>query len=278
MTLHLAIDIPLANWQLFPISIIIATIANASGIGGGPFFSPLFILFFGLQPHAAIGTTLFTKAFGTTSGAIGYWRRKLVDVQMALKLLMIAVPCALLGAWLSSSIDIRVFQLIFGFGLLFAAYSIFKSPREEERARAGHEAAAYSRRGRQLTQSFDYLISAWEALPLIGAGGFLDGLISSGLGESNDFFLIARSKVPVKTAVATSVFVIAVTTYFSAAFYFLRLAPDISIVLFTVPGVIIGGQLGPMVAQRINPNLLKNWLALLFVMVSFIFVFRALLA
>ncbi len=48
----------LEYWYMFPISIIIATIAMASGVEGATFFTPLFILAFRLSPEIAIGTGL----------------------------------------------------------------------------------------------------------------------------------------------------------------------------------------------------------------------------
>ncbi len=44
------------NWYLFPVSILIATIAMASGIGGAVFFSPLFIFVLKLEPSVAAVT------------------------------------------------------------------------------------------------------------------------------------------------------------------------------------------------------------------------------
>jgi hypothetical protein len=41
---------------MFPVAIIIATTAMASGVGGATFFSPLFMLALGLPPEVAIGT------------------------------------------------------------------------------------------------------------------------------------------------------------------------------------------------------------------------------
>ncbi len=55
-------------WYMFPVSIVIATIAMASGIGGATFFSPLFMLALGLPPDVAIGTGLITEVFGFASG------------------------------------------------------------------------------------------------------------------------------------------------------------------------------------------------------------------
>lgn len=46
---------------MFPISILIATTAMASGIGGATFFAPLLILALGFPPEVAIGTGLITE-------------------------------------------------------------------------------------------------------------------------------------------------------------------------------------------------------------------------
>jgi len=42
----------------------------------------------------------------------------------------------------------------------------------------------------------------------------------------------------------------------------------LSLVIFTVPGVIIGGQLGPLVASRISQHTLERGLAILFILVA----------
>ncbi len=48
-------------WYLFPVSIGVATLAMASGIGGAVFFSPIFLLWLKLEPSVAIGTALITE-------------------------------------------------------------------------------------------------------------------------------------------------------------------------------------------------------------------------
>lgn len=55
-------------WWLLPTSVLIATVAMASGVGGAVFFSPIFLLVLGLEPAVAIGTALLTELFGFGSG------------------------------------------------------------------------------------------------------------------------------------------------------------------------------------------------------------------
>ena len=75
---------------------------------------------------------------------------------------------------------------------------------------------------------------------------------------------------------ATSVFVVAITALSASIGHFVRfarsgsevLATVLSIVIFTVPGVIVGAQLGSVVANRIPQRLLERSLAILFIIVA----------
>ncbi len=55
-------------WFMFPVAILVATVAMASGVGGATFFAPIFILALRLSPEVAIGTGLITEVFGFASG------------------------------------------------------------------------------------------------------------------------------------------------------------------------------------------------------------------
>ena len=93
-------------WFMFPVSIIVATCAMLSGIGGAALFTPIFILVFPLlgeeyvlaSTMTAVAAALFTQTFGFLSGFIGYYRRKLIDYQLARRILRVSIPVAILGA------------------------------------------------------------------------------------------------------------------------------------------------------------------------------------
>ena len=89
-------------WFMFPVSIVVATCAMLSGIGGAALFTPIFILVFPLlgpeyvlnSTIAAISAALITQTFGFFSGFIGYYRRHLIDYALARRILRVAVPVA----------------------------------------------------------------------------------------------------------------------------------------------------------------------------------------
>ena len=107
-------------------------------------------------------------------------------------------------------------------------------------------------------------------------GGFFTGMISTGLGELNSYFLLERCKVPSKVAVATSVFAVAFTALAAATGHviqFLGSGPEVinqvfSFVIFTVPGVMIGGQIGPAFSSRVPQHVLEKVLGILFILIS----------
>ena len=115
-----------------------------------------------------------------------------------------------------------------------------------------------------------------EGRMIAGVGGLFIGMISTGLGELNGYLLLQRCRVPSRVAVATSVFVVAITALVASTGHFVKFVQAggesldmvLSLVIFTAPGVIIGGQLGPMVSSRISQHTLELALAILFIIVA----------
>ena len=116
----------------------------------------------------------------------------------------------------------------------------------------------------------------WFGRMVAAVGGFFTGMISTGLGELNSYFLLERCKVPSKVAVATSVFSVALTALAAATGHmiqFLGSGPEVlnqvfSFVIFTIPGVIIGGQIGPAFSSRVPQHTLEKTLGILFVLIA----------
>jgi uncharacterized membrane protein YfcA len=109
-----------------------------------------------------------------------------------------------------------------------------------------------------------------------GVGGTFVGLISTGLGELNNYALVIRCRIPTRVTVATSAAVVAVTALAASVTHFVGFVQDggdtldiiLSIVIFTVPGVIIGGQLAPRLSQRVKGEDLIRFLGWLFLAVG----------
>ncbi len=271
-------------WFMLPIAVVFATVAMASGVEGATFFTPLFILALGLPPEIAIGTGLITEVFGFASGLFAYARKRLIDFKLGLALLIVTVPMALIGTWLTVYIHADILKTILGMGLLVVAVSFLRSPEPKDIVRAD-DAIEDEYGGEKsetcLTTSGGETIcytvcNRTEGRTIAGVGGLFIGMISTGLGELNGYFLLQRCRVPSRVAVATSVFVVAVTALVASTGHFIKFVQTggdtlntvLSLVIFTVPGVIIGGQIGPLVSSRISQHTLERGLAALFIIVA----------
>jgi len=268
---------------MFPVSVLIATIAMASGVEGATFFTPLFILGLGLPTDVAVGTGLITEVFGFSSGLYAYVRKGLIDYNLGKMLLLITIPVALVGTWVAKGIPGDVLKGILGVGLFAIATSFLQSPEPESLAALDQEIKHHQGKEPQtcLTsaagETFCYTVAnRTEGRLLSGIGALFLGMVSTGLGEMNGYFLIQRCRVPSKVAVATSVLIVAITALTASIGHVVQFAQAggdtlttvLNLVIFTAPGVLIGAQLGAIVANRLPQKLLERSMGILFILVG----------
>ncbi len=280
-------------WYMFPAAVLIATIAMAAGVGGATFFSPLFILALGLPPEVAIGTGLITEVFGFASGLSAYARKRLIDYRLGLALLVVTIPMALLGTLAANWVEPDILKVVLGVGLFAVAISFLRTPEHRDVALLDHaikqeygdekgETCLITRENEKICYT---VCNRTEGRLIAGVGGLFVGLISTGLGELNGFFLLQRCRVPSRVSVATSVFIVALTALAASTGHFIRFARTggevlstvLSIVIFTVPGVILGAQLGSKVSSHIPQKVMERGLGVLFILVAVLTLGEALL-
>ena len=269
-------------WYMLPIGIVIATIAMASGVGGATFFSPLFILGLGLPADLAVGSGLVVEVFGFGSGVYAYVCRKLIDYRVGGMLLSATVPAAVAGVVVAHYVSADLLKVVLGMGLFAVAISFLRAPDEETEAQLdtlAHESAdtaetcLVTAEGEEICYT---VCNTTEGRLISGIGGLFVGMVSSGLGELNGYFLLQRCRVPSSVSVATSVFVVAITALVASAGHVYGVAqgglPGLTtmgnLLLFTVPGVVLGAQLGPEVAKRVPDRVMEIGLGLLFTLTA----------
>ncbi len=252
-------------WFMFPVSILVATTAMLTGIGGAAFFMPIFILVFPLfgpeyplaSPVAAIAVALLTETFGFSSGFVGYYRKKLIDFGLSKSFLIISVPAGIAGALVAHMVDptlvkfgYAVLVLVLAWILLFHGHGIDVPGdliTDGVARKQRYERQTISREGRV------YEYNYYHARPApTGLGGFLTGLLSVGMGEVVMPQLVKAGKVPIPVAAATSILVVIVTVMSASFTHIVTLIEEGGVsavpwhlVAYTIPGVIIGGQIGP---------------------------------
>ncbi len=276
----------LEYWFMLPAAALFSTMAMAFGVGSATFHTPFLILALGLSPEVAIASGLMAEVFGFASGIIAYSRRKLIDYRLGLMLLLATMPMAVLGAWIAGQVDPRILKVLLGVGLLIVALSFLRSPGKDKKkvpriVCEGEDKCTRSKDNRCLTtaegETYCYTFChRYEGFSLAGLGGLFLGMISTGLGELDDYFFLKRCRMPSSVAVATSVFIIAFTALAGSAGHIVQFAEAgrgelsiaLSIALFAVPGAIIGAQLGARVSVRISERVLVRSMGILFLVVG----------
>ena len=265
-------------WWIFPVAILFATVAIGSGVSGALFFSPFFMLALGLTPAQAVGAGLLTELFGMGNGLRAYVRQRVVDYRSARWLLLGAIPMVAAGALVAHLIPSTVLKLVFGGGLIaLAGFLIFQ--RAPEECEPGDREGELMRRknvnrGETLVQAKDgteYRFPlCWRppGVAMAAGGGFITGVISAGLPEIVTTQLVTRCHVPPRVAVATSVFVLAITAAVGAGIHALSATPVWHVVAWTIPGVLIGSTVGSTISKHLPGKVMEKVLGVVFAFVG----------
>lgn len=251
-------------WFLFPTGIVIAVLGMSSGVSGSNFWIPVYLLWMQLEPRVAFWTSLLTMFFGFGSGTVRNLITETIHWPLVKRYLWVMAPATAAGALISHRLPI--FALLLGFSVFVAAYALF---------------LLYdSRPGHAEPEPHDRMF--WG---LAGLGGFLHGGIATGSGTLILPCLLNHRRVGHHgVAVGTTVTLAFVCSVLSVAF---RLNPELvaaltthrqwigSMVLFAAPGVVVGGQLGPLVAARLPRAWLRRYVAVLLLAVGALVALRA---
>jgi len=233
---------------------------------------------------SAIASALLTECFGFLSGLSGYWRRGLVDWTTALKFLGLALPAALCGAVVEPALATQTTVLRTVYAALMLSLSIYLIVSERPtqlpddcpvppEGTDGDELTTRTKQGSDGT-IYTYLqpaspVASWKTVGATVSGASLTGLLGVGIGEVVLPQLVRVACVPLPIAAGTSVAVVVLTALTAASVQFFTLAaalvsqnPDLnlqqalvqvipwSLVQYTVPGAILGGQIAPWLTSR----------------------------
>ena len=269
-------------WFMFPVAIAVATCAMLSGIGGAALFTPIFILGFPLlgpeyvlsSTLAAISAALITQTFGFLSGFIGYSRRRLIDFRLAGRLLAIAVPVTAIGALTAHAVHDSLLLGAYAALVFVLAIQLWRHRRNATPVAAGDGEVRRIVDSSHRVYEYDVPVLHWRNRLTTALGAFLTGLVSVGIGEVTVSQLTRRG-LPIAVAAATSVAVVIVTVAVASTTLAAQLIRDGGwtavpwhLLVYDIPGVLIGGQLGPLLAGRVPQRALQKAIAALFLLIA----------
>ena len=237
---------------LFIVGLVVGFLAGLIGIGGGILYVPILFFFFNFDIHEAISTSIFIIFFSTASSYLFYRKRMRVKYRLALLLESATVPGVVLGSYLSSILAKEILEATYSIVLLALSIHL-----------------AYTSIRKKKEELVDIPITQIKLDRLIKGMivSFFAGLLAGSLGISGGVLkvpiLILVIGVPTKVAVATSVFMILITT--TAAFLSHIVYGRIRYVLglYAAAGAIVGAQLGGRSGVKTDPKYIRLTLAFL---------------
>ena len=102
------------------------------GAGGGFIIGPTLMLLFDFSPQSAVGTSILCVSIASLSGAISYYRLKIVDVRSTILFSIAAMPGAILAVIGLEKIDSALFNILFAIILFLTGLYVYWSPSKSE--------------------------------------------------------------------------------------------------------------------------------------------------
>ncbi|RBP95847.1 hypothetical protein DFO70_102172 [Cytobacillus firmus] len=271
---------------LLLIGIIAGGYGTIVGAGGGFIFVPALLLILDMNPVLAAGAGLVIVLINSLSGVIGYSRQGLIQYRTGLTIGISAIPGSLLGVWLLQSYSSQYFYVVFATMLVtLGIFLITKNSPFEGKAK--NQLAAAEKYPCASCESVEpdtteLVTHKGEMIPLKKGHasintrlillGFIIGVLSSYLGIGGGWLLVPILiyifKLPAHHATATSIFSLCIYSSGGVASQLFYNSFDWLTILFGGIGVIIGSQLGIILAQRMNGKVIMQMLSILLVIIG----------
>jgi uncharacterized membrane protein YfcA len=253
------------------------------GVGGGFLLTPL-LIFTGIPPAVAVATVTPQIVASSTSAAISYWRRRMIDEKMTMLLGLGGTAGSVIGVYAFTALR-SVGQLDLIIGLSYVAFlgsvgtiMLRESVRAILRVRAGRAVAA--RRpghhnwvhGLPLKTRFRRSKLYVSVLPIVALGsgiGFLGAVLGMGGGFIMVPALIYLLRVPTNVVIGTSLAYTLVTMAVATVLHATaNKSVDIMLAALLIIGGVVGAQFGAQVGQALRGEQLRALLALLVLAVA----------
>jgi hypothetical protein len=247
-------------WMTLPVGIIIASAATSVGIGGGILWMPFFLIFLKLPPESAVLTSLIIQTAGMGSATAANLRKGRVDPKLAAVLFSFAIPGIALGAWITRKVAPA--GLEFALGLLTLATAFTFVATSHKYGDPGANRAELKKAVRQ----------GW----MVSVMSIASGMLSISIGEWIIPLMRSQWAMRMSVAVATSIGAVFGSSLAGAVVHLgLGATVDGRLLLYAVPGVLIGGQLGPRIMERIHERHLKEVFVFLLTLIGIHLLFNS---
>ena len=271
-------DLPLNVFLLLGMGLAVGFISGMFGIGGGFLMTPL-LIFVGVPPAVSVASVASHIAASSFSGAISYWRKRALDTQLALMLLVGGFVGTVAGVALFTVLR-ALDQLDLMIGLSYVTLltivggvMIYEGVRAVLRDRRGlppvirRPGSHLWVHGLPLKMRFKRSKIYVSVIPVWGIG-FIIGFVGAIMGIGGGFLLVPMLiyllRVPTATVIGTSM-VLTLVTMASATVLHATTNHLVDAVLafILMVGGVTGAQFGARTGQKMRGERLRLLLGVL---------------
>lgn len=249
---------------LTPLGMAIATYGTLIGAGGGILIVPALLL---LYPHESANTiasiSLAVIFLNAISGTIAYGHMHRIDYRAGLLFAAAAIPAGFLGAYGTSLLSRRAFDLAFSVVVLALALFIFLRPLS---GASQHQATTRETIHRLIDfkgNSFVYAFSNRRGVLFSFGIGLISSMLGIGGGPFYVAMLVYPLHFPLHVATATTQFMLMIISLSWSSAHLIAggFQHGLFRTLFLGVGVLIGAQIGARLSQRVAGTLISRIMA-----------------
>ena len=215
-----------------------------AGMSAAAVISPMLITFLGMDPYLAVGIALSSDVLASAVSAYTYAKNKNIDIKNGLIMMGSVLAFTVVGSYVSSLVpsttmgNFSVF-MTFLLGIKFIVRPVMTT--------------------KEAMQGVSARKRAIQSLVCGMLIGFICGFVGAGGGMMMLLILTSVLGYELKTAVGTSVFIMAFTAFTGAASHFaIGGAPDWTVFILCVIFTLIWARIAALFANKATPKTLNR--------------------
>jgi uncharacterized membrane protein YfcA len=272
-------------WALAGTGLVAGLLGSMLGVGGGFIIVPILSLALNLPIKVAIASSLVAIVANACTAAGIYTKSGLTNIKLGLLLETATIPGAIIGGFVAAFIAPSILSAFVGLALIYAAYTmvtrqhfISADTQPDDHLHLAEPGKISDNLSGSLTDSYydqnlNKVVTYKVTHIPTGLGtsffaGILSSLLGIGGGIVNVPVMHMVMGVPMKAAIATSIFMIALTAATGAFIYqyYGNLQPFI-IAPLTI-GIVIGARIGVELTQKVKGLVLRRIFGVLLFLVA----------
>ncbi len=251
---------------VFGISLVAGVLGSMLGLGGGIVVVPALTLLFKLDIRYAVGASIVSVIATSSGAAASYVRQHLSNLRVAMLLEVSTATGAISGAFLAGILAGKWLYVIFASVMALTGLAMWRDLHHGDEPAAPVKPDRLADRLRLHSSYYDPALGrtveyrvrrTWLGLIVSYIAGIVSGLLGVGGGVLKVPAMTLGMGMPIKTATATSNFMIGVTAAASAGVYFMRGEIDPIVAGPTAAGVLIGATAGAKLLPKLHSKVVR---------------------